>query len=98
MIIAEFSVVPVGTKTPSVSRYVRAALEELGKDKKIRVKPHAMGTVIEARDLGDLFNAVGRAHEAVFKLGVERVVSEIKIDERRDKEASIEKKIKALKV
>lgn len=98
MIIAEFSVVPVGTKTPSVSRYVRAALEELGKDKEIRVKPHAMGTVIEARNLEDLFNAVERAHEAVFKLGVERIVSEIKIDERRDKEASIEKKINALKV
>lgn len=31
----------------------------------------------------DLFSVVEKAHEAVFKLGVKRLVNEIKIDDRR---------------
>jgi len=34
--------------------------------------------------LRDLFSVVEKAHEAVFKLGVKRLVNEIKIDDRRD--------------
>ena len=97
MIISEFSIIPIGTKTTSVSRYVKAALEELKKEEGIRVKAGAMGTVIEAGNLRDLLSAVERAHEVVFKLGAGRVVTEIKIDDRRDGEASIEKKLGALK-
>lgn len=97
MIIAEFSIIPLGTKTTSVSRYVKAAVKELEKEEGIKVKPEAMGTIIEAENLEDLFNAVEKAHETVFKLGVKRLVTEIKIDDRRDKEASIESKINALK-
>lgn len=97
MIIAEFSVIPLGTGSTGVSCYVKEALEVLKKEEGVRVKPGAMGTVIEADNLGDLFNAVGKAHEAVFKSGAKRVVSELKIDDRRDKEASVEKKLGALK-
>jgi len=97
MIIAEFSIIPLGTKSTSVSEYVKSALDELEKDKGIKIKLEAMGTIIEAENLQDLFNAVEKAHEAVFRLGVKRVVTEIKIDDRRDKKASIEKKIRALR-
>jgi len=97
MIIAEFSIVPIGTKTTSVGKYVRAALEELEKQGSIRVKPEAMGTVIEAENLVDLFKAVEKAHNSVFDLGLKRVVTEIRIDDRRDKEATIESKTDALK-
>ena len=97
MIIAEFSVIPLGTGSTGVSCYVKEALEVLKKEEGVRVKPGAMGTVIEADNLGDLFNAVGKAHEAVFKSGAKRVVSELRIDDRRDREASVEKKLEALK-
>ncbi|RLI86028.1 MAG: thiamine-binding protein [Candidatus Altiarchaeales archaeon] len=100
MIIAEFSVIPLGTETTSVSGYVRAALKELKeleKEGRIKIKPEAMGTIIEAKNLEEIFNAVERAHEAVFRLGVKRLVTEIKIDDRRDKESSIESKVNALK-
>jgi uncharacterized protein (TIGR00106 family) len=56
-----------------------------------------MGTIIEAENMRDLFKAVEKAHNSVFDLGVTRVVTEIRIDERRDKEATIESKTKALK-
>jgi uncharacterized protein (TIGR00106 family) len=97
MIIAEFSITPVGTKTTSVGTYVQAALKELEKQSGIRAKPEAMGTVIEAENLGDLFHAVEMAHNALFSFGVQRVVTELKIDDRRDKEATIESKTAALR-
>lgn len=97
MIIAEVSIVPVGTPTPGVSAYVKAALEELKKQGGIRVEAGAMGTVIEAPGIGDVFNAVEKAHDAVFAMGVQRVLTEIKIDERRDKDATIESKTGSLR-
>ena len=96
MIIAEFSVIPIGTGSAGVSKYVKAALSELEKEDGIRVTSGAMGTVIEAENLSDIFGAVKRAHTAIFKQGVERVVTELKIDDRRDKDASAESKIRAL--
>ncbi|MCU0633070.1 MAG: MTH1187 family thiamine-binding protein [Methanolinea sp.] len=97
MIIAELSIIPLGTKTTAVGKYVKAALKELEKQSSIRAEPEAMGTIIEAENMRDLFKAVEKAHNSVFDLGVTRVVTEIRIDERRDKEATIESKTKALK-
>lgn len=97
MIIAEFIVVPVGTGSSGVSRYVKAAVEELKKQGGIRVEVGAMGTVIEAKTLHDLFKAVEQAHNAVFETGIQRIVTEIKIDERRDKDVTIESKVGALR-
>ena len=97
MIIAEFSITPIGTETTSVGNYVQAALAELEKQGSIRAKPEAMGTVIEAENLADLFRAVEKAHNALFDLGIQRVVTEIKIDDRRDKEATIESKTEGLR-
>jgi uncharacterized protein (TIGR00106 family) len=50
MIIAEISVIPIGTKTPSASSYVAKAVDEL---RKLGLNPEvtAMGTIIEAEDL-----------------------------------------------
>ena len=88
MIIAEISVVPIGTKTPSVSPYVAKAVDEL---RKFGLKPEltAMGTVFEADDISLILEAFKAVHESVFAQGAERVVTTLTIDERRDKEGSI---------
>jgi uncharacterized protein YqgV (UPF0045/DUF77 family) len=36
-------------------------------------------------------------HEAVFKMGVARVVTRINLDERRDKEITIETKVRSVR-
>jgi len=95
MIIAEFSVVPIGTKTPSVSKYVRKAIEALEKAG-VGYKVGAMSTTIEAKDLDTLFKALKLAHNAVFEEGVERVVTTIKIDDRRDKRVKMEDKVNSV--
>lgn len=91
MIIAEISVVPVGTKTASVSKYVAKAVEEL---KKIGLQSEltAMGTEFEVKSIEKVLEAFKVVHESVFKEECVRVVTSLKVDERRDKEGSIEQK------
>lgn len=95
MIIAEFSIIPIGTGTTSVSKYVKRAIDVL-KRHNVKITTGAMGTIIEAESLNDIFMAVKSAHEAMFELGINRVVTELKMDDRRDKESTVESKLKAV--
>ncbi len=96
MAIAEISVVPLGTGTPSVSRYVARALRVLEGEKDIKYELTAMGTIIEG-DLERLLNLAAKMHQSAFDAGAMRVVTTVKIDERRDKPSSITGKVAAVK-
>jgi len=95
MIIAEISVVPIGTQTPSVSAYVAKAVDEL---RRLGLNPEltAMGTIFEADDISLILEAFKAVHESVFAQGAVRVVTTLTIDERRDKEGSIKQKIRSV--
>lgn len=95
MIIAEISVIPIGTGTPSVSKYVAKAVDEL---RRLGLKPEvtAMGTIFEAEDVAVILNAFKAVHESVFAHGAQRAVTALKIDERRDKEGSITQKVRSI--
>lgn len=95
MIIAQLSIAPVG-KEVSVSKYVKLVIETLKKEN-VKFETNAMATVIETEDLKTLFDVVQKAHNAVVASGAERVITELKIDDRRDKDATIKSKINALK-
>jgi uncharacterized protein YqgV (UPF0045/DUF77 family) len=56
-----------------------------------------MSTVIETEDLKTLFDVVEKAHNTVLAAGADRVITELKIDDRRDKDATIPSKLSALK-
>ena len=56
-----------------------------------------MSTVIEAENLELLFEIIKEAHNQVKNNGADRIITEIKIDDRIDKNATIESKIKSLK-
>ncbi len=43
-----------------------------------------MGTQIEAENLAELYDAIAKAQEAVFDVGIGRVYTVIKVDDRRD--------------
>ena len=94
MIIAQVSITPIGVGT-SVSEYVKAALEEIKKGR-VRYEVNAMSTVIEVESLEKLFEVIKRAHQAVIERGAKRVITEIKIDDRKDKDATIESKVRAV--
>jgi uncharacterized protein (TIGR00106 family) len=96
MAMVEVSIVPVGTPTPSVSQYVAGAVRILQNEKDIKYELTAMGTIIEG-DLQQLLTLAGRMHQSAFGAGVMRVVTTIKIDERRDKPLTISGKTEAVK-
>jgi len=95
MVIAEISVVPIGTCTPSVSRYVAKAIGVLGQEKNIKYELTGMGTILEG-ELTAVLEAVRKMHESVFGDQIQRVVTTITIDDRRDRESSVERKIQSV--
>jgi len=94
MIISQLSIAPIGEGT-SLSEYVKIAIDSIKKNK-VNFKTNDMATVIETEDLKTLFKIVEDAHNAVLKSGVKRVITELKIDDRRDKNVRIDSKIKAV--
>jgi uncharacterized protein (TIGR00106 family) len=96
MAIIDISVVPVGTGKPSVSDYVAGAVKLLQKEPGIKYELTAMNTIIEG-DLSKLLALAQKMHDSAFDAGAKRVVTTIRIDERRDKPLTIQGKIKAVK-
>jgi uncharacterized protein (TIGR00106 family) len=95
MVIAEVSVVPIGTGEPGISRFVaecQRALEKSG----VRHTLTPMGTVIEGT-LDEVFEAVRTLHQLPFFLGALRVSTHVTLDERRDREATAEGKLEAVR-
>ncbi len=96
MPLMEISIIPLGTKTPSVSQYVAEAVSMLEKEKGIKYTLTSMGTIIEADSLKKLLEIAGKMHCVAFCEEVKRVVTTIKIDERKDKKLTIGGKIKSV--
>ena len=96
MAIVEISIVPVGTGTPSVSQYVAEAVKLLQGETGIKYELTAMGTIIEG-DLEQLLGLVGKMHRSAFAGGAMRVVTAVKIDERRDKDSTMTGKVESVK-
>lgn len=96
MAIAEVSVVPLGTKTPSVSQYVARAVKILEQEKGIKYEIMPMGTIVEG-DLDRILAVVKKMHEAVLGEGVVRVLTTIKIDDRRDKPQTMKGKLDSVR-
>ncbi len=89
--MAEITIVPVGVGA-SVSDYVAEALKIIERSRlKYRITPTS--TIIEG-GLDDLFKIMKEMHESPFKKGAPRVVTVIKIDDRRDKSITMEYKVK----
>lgn len=54
MLVAELTVVPLGTSSTGLSSYVSKAVEGI-KSTNVKHEVHPMGTVFEAPDLGTVF-------------------------------------------
>ena len=96
MAIAEASVVPLGTKSPLVSQYVARSIKVLEQEKGMKYETTAMGTIMEG-DLDEILAMVKKMHEEIFGEGVARVVTTVKIDDRRDKAQGMKAKLDSLR-
>ena len=94
-VVVEVSIVPVGTADAGISRYVAASLEVLEAKKDLSYRLTPMGTVIEG-PLVKVLEAIRDMHEVPFNKGAQRVVTSIKIDDRRDKTATMISKLESV--
>lgn len=97
MAILDVSVVPIGTPGTSLSPYVAECVKVLQKEKKIKHELTSMGSNLEG-DLKDLIRVVLKMHETPFKKGAKRVLTTIRIDDRRDKKGTMEGKKKSVEM
>jgi uncharacterized protein (TIGR00106 family) len=89
-VVALLSVAPVieGSMSSEVAKAV-AALDEFD----VSYETNPMGTVIEADDIGSLFDAAQAAHEAV---DADRVSTVLKIDDKRTRTFRAREKVDAV--
>ncbi len=91
MAILEIAVVPIGTGDSSVSDYV-AGCQKILANSGLKYTLNPMGTVIEG-NMDDLLKIVKKLHESPFEKGAKRVYTNMRIDDRRDKNASMKQKL-----
>ena len=94
--VAEISVLPVGTGEPTVREYVRAVYQ-LIRESGLKHELTAMGTLVEGR-VEDLFALARRVHDACFEAagGTARVVTSLRIDERRGEPLTLDGKVRGV--
>ncbi|MTI49076.1 MTH1187 family thiamine-binding protein [Sporosalibacterium faouarense] len=95
MAIVEVTIVPLGTGDTSVSKYVAKCHEVLKKETEVKHMLTPMGTVLEG-DLDKILAAIRKMHEVPFGEGAKRVSTQIKIDDRRDKQSSMTGKMESV--
>jgi uncharacterized protein (TIGR00106 family) len=88
--IAQLSVFPIGEGT-SLSRFVKKGVSVIEKSG-YRYEVGGMSTAIEVPNLDAVFDLVKKVHAAHLEEGAQRVVIDLKVDDRLDKGATIESK------
>lgn len=100
MAIVAISIAPTGAgaegEGTSVGRYVAEALRVLEAQEAVRFELGSMFTTLEG-DLDAIFSLIRQMQEAIFAMGASRVGTVIKIDDRRDREVTMQDKIDAVK-
>jgi uncharacterized protein (TIGR00106 family) len=94
MPLLEISIVPVGSDSPSFSSQVIdevRVIEE--KDLKYEVTPTS--TILEG-DIDDLWEAAKEMHQKALEVGPERIVTNINIDHRTDKQMDMDQQIEKI--
>lgn len=94
MVLAQLSVYPVGEGV-SLGRFVRKSvkiIEESGYTYQVG----GLSTAVEVPDLKSLFELVTKLHQVQADEGAKRILIEIKVDDRRDKDATLESKVNSV--
>lgn len=88
--IAQLSVYPLGEGT-SLSRFVKKGIEVIEKSG-YTYEVGGMATTIETPGLDELFDIIKKIHSAQIQEGAHRIIIDLNVDDRRDKEATIKSK------
>lgn len=94
-VVAELTIVPLGTASPSLSHYVAQVEGVLRGVAGLKILLTPMATVLEG-ELDLILQVVRQVHEIPFSAGAQRVSTRLSIDDRRDKRLSMEGKMAAV--
>jgi uncharacterized protein (TIGR00106 family) len=98
---AEISLIPISKSrngSTGMSREIAIAFNAIKETKGIKsVTLTALGTQIEAESIAPILTAIRAAHVSVKRAGAARIISNVKIDERLDKDQSLAGKIRSVK-
>jgi uncharacterized protein (TIGR00106 family) len=89
--IVDVSVVPIGTGSTGVSRFVREVLR-VARASGLKYQVGPMGTSLEG-DWDGIFRTIRQMHEVCFKMGAGRLLTSIKVDDRRDRVQTMQEKL-----
>ena len=92
MATADLTVIALGRPDPGASEYIAEIQRRLAAQDRVRFRLHAMGTSLEG-ETADILAVVAELHAVPFELGVPRVYTVLKLDERRDREQTLEDKV-----
>jgi len=81
---ADLTVIALGRAEASASEYIAEIQRRLERQDRVRFELHAMGTSLEG-SAEDILAIVAELHAVPFELGIPRVYTILKLDERRDK-------------
>jgi uncharacterized protein (TIGR00106 family) len=88
----DLTVIGLGRADASASRYIAEMQRRLAAQDRVRYRLHAMGTSLEG-DTADILAVVGELHAVPFEMGLPRVYSILKLDERRDRPQTLDDKV-----
>ncbi|MDO8213315.1 MTH1187 family thiamine-binding protein [Conexibacter sp. CPCC 206217] len=96
MATADLTILALGRAGASASEYVAEVQRRLAAQDRVVYQMHAMGTSLQG-STADILAVVGELHAIPFELGIPRVYTVLKLDERRDKpEQTLDDKIRSV--
>jgi uncharacterized protein (TIGR00106 family) len=95
MATADLTVLAIGRPEVSASEYIAEIQRRLAAQDRVRYELHALGTNLEG-STEDILAVVAELHRVPFEMGLPRVYSVLKLDERRDKEQTLGDKVRSV--
>ncbi len=95
MALMQITVIPLGAGSAGLGEYV-ADIQKVLERENANFELNDMGTVIQG-ETHDLLALAAKISELPFQKGVKRVVTQIVIDDRRDKQVVIGTKVASVK-
>ena len=95
MATADLTVISLGRPELSASKYIAEIQKRLAAQDRVRYRLHAMGTSLEGTT-DDVLELVRELHEVPFGMGIERVYTVLKLDDRRDREQTLDSKVESV--
>ncbi|MFH1116647.1 MAG: MTH1187 family thiamine-binding protein [Pseudomonadota bacterium] len=92
--LAELSVFPLDKGAEGLSRYVAGSIKII-EDSGLDYEMHALGTLIEG-PTDKVFEVIRKCHENMAAQS-DRVVTYVKIDDRKGREGAIKKKVESVR-